>query len=94
MPAEQILLTLATQGDLAAAIAPLATREEMHRAIKGEGERTRQHFDAVAGRLESQIQLLAEGYGSLREDLTSFRAEVKAQFAVVDRRPTRLEASR
>ena len=104
---EQILPTLATKEDLAATVAPLATRAEMHDAIRAaveplatrvemheEGERTRRHFDAVTERLESQIRLLAEGCSALREQLNAFRVDVKADFAAVNRRLMRLEASR
>ena len=58
---EQILPTLATKDELAAAIAPLATRAELYEVrtelrseIREEGARTRQHFDAVAERLEGR----------------------------------------
>jgi hypothetical protein len=50
------LKTLATKQELADAIAPLATKEE----LREEGIRTRQHFDMVAERLEGQIRLVAE----------------------------------
>ncbi|HEY7790761.1 MAG TPA: hypothetical protein VIC33_09640 [Vicinamibacterales bacterium] len=43
---EQILPTLATKADLAAAIEPLATKAD----VAKEGETTRRHFDAVAER--------------------------------------------
>ena len=39
----------------------LATKDD----VKAEGERTRQHFDAVAERLEDSIKLIAEGHVEL-----------------------------
>lgn len=115
---EQILPTLATKDDLAAAVAPLATREEMHAAIAvavaplatreelqsaigsvrekllADGEQTRRHFDVVAERLEGHIKLIAEGHGVLAEKIDALGAEMRKADAALDRRVTRLEASR
>jgi hypothetical protein len=57
---EQILPTLATKAELHAAIAPLATKEE----LREEGERSRRHMDVIAESLSSNIQLLAEHVAS------------------------------
>ena len=61
---EQILPTLATKEELrlaiAAAVAPLATKEE----LREEGERLRRHMDIVGEALRSDIQLLAEHLAS------------------------------
>ena len=57
---EQILPTLPTRNELhaaiAAAVAPLATKEE----LRQEGERSRRHMDIVGEALRTDIQLLAE----------------------------------
>ena len=98
---EQILPTLATKAELAAAIAPLATKvellevkTELRAEIREEGVRTRQHFDAVAERLEGQIRLVAEGVVALQERQQADRVELKADISSLDRRVTRLEARR
>ena len=74
------------------AIALLATKVEVGEAIREEGERTRQHFDVVAERLEGQIRVIAEG--SLSERLDDVRTALKADITQLDRRVTRLEAGR
>ena len=102
-----VLSTLATKADLAplatreemhaaiaAAVAPLATREEMRAEIREEGERTRRYFDVVAERLESSINLIAEGHEHLDAKIDAVRDELKADVAALDRRVTRLEARR
>lgn len=108
---EQILPTLATKADLAAAVAPLATRDEMHAAIttavaplatraelhhvvQEEGASTRLHFDVVAERLEGQIRLIAEGHVALNDKIEALGTEMRQADARLDRRITRLEASR
>ena len=59
---EQILPALATKEDLrqaiAQAVAPLASREEMYRAIREEGEQTRRHFDADIATLDRRVMRL------------------------------------
>ena len=87
---EQTLPTLATKGDLADAITSLATKHE----LRGEGARTRQHFDVVAERLEGQIRLLAEGQMALGERMRDLGAEIKADIAHLDHRVMRLEVRR
>lgn len=59
------LKAFATKVELQAAIAPLATREEMHTAIREEGERTRRHFDVVAEAMGFQLSVVAEAHGTL-----------------------------
>jgi hypothetical protein len=85
---------LATKAELAAAIAPLATKAELRAEVREEGVRTRQHFDAVAERLEGQIRLVAEGVVALQQRQDADRTELKADIASLDRRVTRLEARR
>ena len=72
----------------------LATKEEVRAEVREEGERTRQHFDVVAERLEGHITLLAEGHVALREDMRDMRTDLKADIAQLDRRVMRLEADR
>ena len=88
------LKAYATRDDLSRAIAPLATREEMRAAIREEGERTRSSFNAVAERLETKIQLIAEGQVGLQERFEDLRKEVSGDVLQLDRRVMRLEASR
>jgi hypothetical protein len=87
---EQILPTLATKADLAAAIEPLATKAD----VAKEGETTRRHFDAVAERLEGHIRLVAEGHLALDCKVEDLRTELKADIRGLDRRVMRLEADR
>jgi hypothetical protein len=91
---EQILPTLATKADLAAVIAPLATRDELHAAIKEEGVRTRQHFDVVAERLEGHIKPIAEGHVAVNDKVDALGVDMRTADAALDRRVTRLEAKR
>jgi len=85
---------LATREELNNAIAPLATREEMRAEIREEGERTRRYFDVVAERLETSINLIAEGHTHLDAKIDAVRTDLKADVADLDRRVTRLEARR
>ena len=64
---EEILPTLATKEELRAAVAPLATREELRqtreelrREIRDDGERSRRHMDVLIEAQRGDIQLLAE----------------------------------
>jgi hypothetical protein len=68
----------------------LATKDE----LTAEGERTRRYFDAVAERLEGQIQLLAEGLLSMQDRMDRGFSEVKGDIALLDRRVVRLEGAR
>lgn len=88
------LKAYATKDDLSRAIEPLATREEMRAAIREEGERTRSSFNAVAERLETKIQLIAEGQAGLQERFEGLRTDFKDDRSQLDRRVTRLEAWR
>ena len=101
---EQILPTLATKEDLKAYatkedlrayatkedLKAFATREEMYAAIREEGARTRSSFNAVAERLETSIQLIAEGQVGLQERFEDLQKDVKGDIAQLDRRVTRL----
>ena len=39
------------------------------------------HFDVVAEGLRSEIQVLAEGHGLIRDEIKAFRAEVSGEFS-------------
>ncbi len=94
---EQILPTLATKADLAAAVAPLATRTELgalRTELLADGEQTRRHFDAVAERLEGHIRLIAEGHGVLADKVDGLATEMRTADAALDRRLLRLETTR
>ena len=80
--------------ELATAIAPLATRVEVHAAIRSDGEETRRHFDVVAERLQNSINLIAEEHVALNEKIDNVRSECKADVAALDHRVTRLESRR
>lgn len=82
------LETLATKAELTAAIAPLVTREEMHAAIREEGERTRRHFDVVAERMHDEVKLSLEGHQRLSERVDDLERTTSA----LDRRVGLLEA--
>jgi hypothetical protein len=81
---------LATKGELRAAVAPLATKAELHE----EGERTRRHFDVVAESLRDDIRIIAEGQIGLGRRVVDLRLELKQNIAGLDKRVTRLEASK
>jgi hypothetical protein len=61
---EQILPTLATEVQLhtaiEAAVAPLATREELSAAIKEEGKRSRRYTDVLVEDLRDDNRLILE----------------------------------
>jgi len=87
---------------LQAAIAPLATREELQAAIvplatkaelREEGERTRRHFDVVAESLRDDIRLVAEGHIDLDRRMRARHRELKQADAQLDVRVTRLEST-
>lgn len=69
---EQILPTLATKGDLQAAVEPLATKAELRdlrtevlaRVAESE-QRIRTHFDVVTESLRDDIKLIATAFESL-----------------------------
>lgn len=51
---------LATREELRAAVAPLATREEMHVAIQSEGERARRHATLLFEDLRDDNRIILE----------------------------------
>ena len=53
-----------------------ATKEE----LGAQQAETRRHFDVVAEGLRGQMQLVAEGVGTLDEKLNRFREEVAGEF--------------
>jgi hypothetical protein len=64
---EQILPKFVTKEDAKAFAAKedlksYPTREEMRAVIREEGEITRQHFNAVAERIEQSVKVIAEGH--------------------------------
>lgn len=94
---------LATKKELRAAIAPLATKGELHAAIaplatkaelRQEGERTRRHFDVVAESLRDDIRIVAQGQIALGRRVGDLRLELKQDITGLDKRVTRLEASK
>jgi len=66
---DALLATLATKDDLKA----FPTRDEM----REEGERTRQHFNAVAERIEESVKVIAEGHVELDKRVTRVERIVK-----------------
>ena len=98
---EQILPTLATKtdladlraatkADLAAAIAPLATKAE----VKAQSEETRRHFDIVAEGLRAELRMVADGVVSLCATVDAHRAETASVLGNHESRLTRLETPR
>ena len=86
---------LATRGELGAVHGELrATRDELYRALRDEGEQTRRHFDVVAESLHDDIRLLAEGQVALHQRIDDVRIELKSDIANLDRRVMRLEVAR
>ncbi|HEY6508484.1 MAG TPA: hypothetical protein VIY56_10760 [Vicinamibacterales bacterium] len=104
---EQTLPTLATKEELRAAVAPLASRDEMHSAIatavaplatkdqvRAEAEQTRRHFDVVAESLRTDIRLIAEGHVHVTGRMDAFETKTERAIVDLDRRVLRLEAKR
>lgn len=102
---EQILPTLATKtdladlraamkADLAAAIAPLATKADITADLQRAADETRRHFDVVAEGLRADIRIIAEGVVSLHARVDAHHAQTTGVLAEHDRRLTRLETSR
>ena len=85
---EQILPTLATKVDLEA----FPNRDEMRTAIREEGERTRQHFNVVAERIETSVKAIAEGHETTKMRVDTQRTEIETELAAHDRRIVKLEA--
>ena len=78
------LAAYATKEDLRAAVAPLATRDE----VRAEGERTRRHFDVVAERMHDDVKLSLEGHRRLTERVDALERTTGS----IDRRVRLLEA--
>jgi hypothetical protein len=102
---EQILPTLATKtdladlraamkADLAAAIAPLATKADIAADLQRAADETRRHIDVVAEGLRADIWMIAEGVVSLHARVDAHHAQTTGVLAEHDRRLTRLETSR
>jgi hypothetical protein len=96
------LKPLATQEELREAVAKLATKEELREAVaklatkeelREEGERSRRHMDVLVERLESRIQVFAEGYVALELRDARQHADTIKSLAALDHRVTALEAS-
>jgi hypothetical protein len=78
----------ATKEDLNA----FPTRDEMRSTIQEEGERTRQHFNAVAERIEASVKGIAEGHEVTKARVDAHRIETRTELAAHDRRIMKLEA--
>lgn len=102
---EQILPTLATKtdladlraamkADLAAAIAPLATKADIAADLQRAADETRRHIDVVAEGLRADLRMIAEGVVSLHARVDAHHAQTTGVLAEHDRRLTRLETSR
>ena len=91
---EQILPALATRDEshvaLAAAVAPLATRDE----VRAEAVETRRHIDVVFESMRAEIRVFAEGQVYLTERSDTFEAKTDRALTSLDRRVMRLEADR
>jgi hypothetical protein len=90
---EQILPTLATKDDLKS----FATKDDLKSFatkddVREEGARTRQHFNAVAERIEASVKVIAEGHEATKGSVNSQLSEVKAELTAHDRRIMKLEA--
>lgn len=87
---EQILPTLATKDELFAAVAPLATRDE----VRAEAVETRRHFDVVFESMRAEIRVFAHGQVGLTERLDAFETKTERAIAHLDQRVLRPEADR
>ena len=67
--------------------------ERLEVEIRLSREETRRHFDVATEDFRNRLQAVAEGVLVLDERLERFRVEVSDQFATVDRRLLRLEAT-
>jgi chromosome segregation ATPase len=70
----------------------LATRDEVNAVVHAEGERTRQHFNAVAERIEASVKVIAEGHEATKARVDAQRTEIETELAAHDRRIMKLEA--
>jgi uncharacterized membrane protein YccC len=99
---EQILPGLATRDDLKTFatkedLKAFATKEDLKAFatkddLRQESERTRQHFNVVAERLEGYIRLIAEGHVALQERIEEIDQRFGRAIAALDQRVLRLEA--
>jgi peptidoglycan hydrolase CwlO-like protein len=64
-----------------------ALKTEVKAAVTAEGVVTRRHFDVVAEALRTDIKVIAEGHGALRQDVV----DLKAGQARLETRQERLE---
>ena len=84
----------ATKDDLQA----FATKDDLHAFatkddVREEGTRTRQHFNAVAERIEASVKVIAEGHKASKASVTGQLSEVRAELTAHDRRIMKLEAA-
>ena len=66
----------------------LATKDD----VREEGERTRQHFNAVAERVEASVKGIAEGHEATKAHVDTQLNEVKKTLSSHDSRIMKLEA--
>jgi glutaredoxin 2 len=100
---EQILPTLATKEDLQRFsskddLKEFATKDDLKAFatkddVREEGARTRQHFNAVAERIEARVQAIAEDHDATKVLVKNQVSDVKAELAAHDRRIMKLEAA-
>jgi len=88
------LQAFATKDDLHA----FATKDDLHAFatkddVREEGTRTRQHFNAVAERIEASVKVIAEGHKASKASVTGQLSEVRAELTAHDRRIMKLEAA-
>jgi uncharacterized membrane protein YccC len=88
---EQILPGLATKDDLKT----FATKEDLKAFatkddLRQESERTRQHFNVVAERLEGYIRLIAEGHVALQERIEEIDQRFGRAIAALARNSARM----
>ena len=66
----------------------LATKDD----VRAEGERTRRHFDVVAGQMKADIALIAEGHQATKVYVEEQLADSRATLQSHDKRIMKLEA--
>ncbi len=101
---EQILPTLSTKDELAAAIAQLATKAELAAAIaplatrqelREESNETRRHMRVLFESLQSDIRVVAEGVANISQKLGTHRhPDLIRRLDGIDLRVTALESGR
>jgi hypothetical protein len=65
-------------------------RTDLERKIETSASETRRHFDVVAERFMSKLQLVAEGVTMVDEKVDRLRADMEQRFDRVERRLLRL----